>query len=157
MERERRQKKNQCSIPREREARERERIQRDGENWWTKPKKIAVTLINFRNRSITLTGDIQQMYPQIRIVREQEQLQRIIWKEDKSKKFEIFSLPTLTFGTSQSAFLATRTLKWIADNSKLTEKQKRILKDDFYVDDLLTSGIDEKTMYEKISAIKNEL
>jgi hypothetical protein len=43
--------------------------------------KIAVTLISFRNGSIALTGDIQQMYPQIRIIKEQEQLQRILWRD----------------------------------------------------------------------------
>jgi hypothetical protein len=53
-------------------------------------------------------------------------------------------------------FLATKTLKWIAHNSELTEKQRRTLKDDFYVDDLLTSSNDENTMLENISAIKNE-
>lgn len=86
------------------------------------------------------------MYRQIKISDEDKLYQKILWRFSPEEPIKIYSLNTVTFGTSCAPYLAIRTLHQFAedeqDNFPLASM---ILKRDFYVDDLLTG---EQTLQE---------
>ncbi|XP_018378048.1 PREDICTED: uncharacterized protein LOC108770819 [Trachymyrmex cornetzi] len=86
-------------------------------------------------------GDVTKMYRQILVDESQRRLQRILWRDSKTREVQIFELATVTYGTASASFLAIRSLQEIArleqDNAPVGAS--RILSD-FYVDDLLTSA-----------------
>lgn len=82
------------------------------------------------------------MYRQIKIVDEHRDLQRILWRRSLDEPVRTFRLNTVTYGLACSPFLAVRCLHQLADdNHDRFPTASRIIKNDFYVDDLL-SGAD---------------
>lgn len=103
--------------------------------------KLFQHLIRFRFHKYVITADIEKMYRQIWVHPDDRRYQRVLWRVDD--KIRTFELNTVTFGVSSAPFLAIRTIQQIADEegSKFPLAQK-IMKRDFYVDDLI-SGADE--------------
>ncbi|XP_075990231.1 uncharacterized protein LOC142985871 [Anticarsia gemmatalis] len=82
------------------------------------------------------------MYRMIRIDNQDSDYQRILWRNDTSEEIKDYRLLTVTFGTASAPYLAVRTLMQLADDEgdKYPEAA-RILRKDFYVDDVM-SGAD---------------
>ncbi|XP_039309115.1 uncharacterized protein LOC120358582 [Solenopsis invicta] len=95
------------------------------------------------------------MYRQILIQNDQRDLQRIVWREDASESIRKYRLNTVTYGTGASApFLAIRCLHQLAiENQDKYPENSDIIRNDFYVVDLLSGGEDVDT----IRRLKNEL
>ncbi|XP_018395970.1 PREDICTED: uncharacterized protein LOC108774375 [Cyphomyrmex costatus] len=114
-------------------------------------------LIRFRSHAYVVAADIEKMYRQVRIAPEQRSLQRILWRKNPEDPIEVFELNTITYGTASAPYLAT---KCIIELAKETEQEwpeiAKIIRQDFYVDDLLT-GADsrEKTrdIVQKVSHV----
>ena len=81
------------------------------------------------------------MYRQILICPEQQDLQRIVWRDDPSKPIKHFKLKTITYGLKPAAQLAIRTLQELAqqDGSQYSSEAATALCENFYVDDYLQS------------------
>ncbi|XP_018368508.1 PREDICTED: uncharacterized protein LOC108764668 [Trachymyrmex cornetzi] len=111
-------------------------------------------LIKFRMWKYVLSGDVTKMYRQILVDESQRRLQRILWRDSKTREVQTFELATVTYGTASASFLAIRSLQEIArleqDNAPVGAS--RILSD-FYVDDLLT-GADS---IEELIKIRNQV
>ncbi|XP_076660098.1 uncharacterized protein LOC143363386 [Halictus rubicundus] len=76
--------------------------------------------------------------------------QKILWRNSEHDALQIFKLTTVTQGTASAPFLATRTLQQLADDeSKDFPLAAAILKNDMYVDDLLTgtSSVDTAELW----------
>ncbi|XP_043469426.1 uncharacterized protein LOC122503070 [Leptopilina heterotoma] len=102
---------------------------------------LVSILTRFRSFKYVLTADIQQMYRQIRISPEDSLFQKILWRSDQSEPIKIFALNRVTFGTACAPFLAIRTLAQLAsDESESYPEAARVLKNDFYVDDMLSGS-----------------
>ncbi|CAI6376215.1 unnamed protein product [Macrosiphum euphorbiae] len=71
----------------------------------------------------------------------QTHLQRIFWRESPEQPLKVFTLQTVTYGTSSAPYLATRTTH--DDGFKFPLAATAVSKD-FYVDDVLT-GTDTLT------------
>ncbi|GFW97504.1 integrase catalytic domain-containing protein [Trichonephila clavipes] len=72
------------------------------------------------------------MYRQILVDPNQRDLQRIMWKTSADVPVKTYKLATVTYGTVSAPFLATRTLRALADEEKrnfLTQQIPELLKD----------------------------
>ncbi|XP_038106683.1 uncharacterized protein LOC119766295 [Culex quinquefasciatus] len=96
----------------------------------------------FRTYPVVFVSDIENMYRQVRVNKQDTDFQRIVWRDDPDQPVQHYRLTTVTYGTSSAAYLATESLRQAArDNAeKHPAAADRILKG-FYVDDLM-SGAD---------------
>ena len=98
-------------------------------------------LTRFRSYTYVLTADIEKMYRQILVHPHHRKYQKILWREDSQQPIKTFELNTVTYGTSSASFLATRSLHQLANDEALFyPKAAQVLKNDFYVDDMLTGA-----------------
>lgn len=109
---------------------------------------LFTLLVRFRIHPYAISADIQQMYRQVLVNPDQWSLQRILWYTSEGGPIQKFELNTLTYGTLSAPFLATKCLIELANQ---VEGQfpliAKIIRKDFYVDDLLTGG---KTIEEAV-------
>ncbi|XP_063972071.1 uncharacterized protein LOC135159938 [Diachasmimorpha longicaudata] len=104
---------------------------------------IFSLLIRFRTHQYVLTGDVEKMYRQFWVNKDDRKYQRILWV-DVSNNIQTYELNTVTFGVASAPFLAIRCLQQLASDEghDYPEAALRIQRD-MYVDDLLT-GADNK-------------
>ncbi|XP_075162771.1 uncharacterized protein LOC142235402 [Haematobia irritans] len=69
--------------------------------------------------------------------KESQTYQHLLWRKEKNDPIQEYKLTTVTFGTTSAPFLAVGTLMEIAKECEY-ESIGRIIRDDFYMDDLLT-------------------
>ncbi|KAI8115963.1 hypothetical protein CVS40_11892 [Lucilia cuprina] len=103
--------------------------------------ELYSTLLRFRMHKYDIRADIEKMYRQVLIYEADRNYNLILWREDQSQNLEIYKLNTVTYGTSSAPFSAIRCLTYL---SELFEKSlpigSKVVKRDFYVDDLLTGA-----------------
>ncbi|XP_033226063.1 uncharacterized protein LOC117178741 [Belonocnema kinseyi] len=96
-------------------------------------------MLRFRQHPIVISADIAQMYRQIKINKNQQDLQRILWRADPSLPICHYRLTTVTYGTASAPYLATRVLRQIGEENKNSyHVASEVIIRDFYVDDHLT-------------------
>ena len=102
---------------------------------------LADIILRWRKHKYVMTADIEKMYRQVWINKDDRNYQRILWRNDPAKPIKVYRLNTVTYGTTAASFLAVRALLQLAEEGcKLYPKATEIIKMDFYVDDLLTGG-----------------
>lgn len=96
-------------------------------------------MVRFRMFTYVMTADLEKMYRQIVIDQSQTNLLKIVWRDNPTMPIKTYKLQTITYGTASAPYLATRTLNQLAtDEGASCPEAARIVKSDFYVDDLLT-------------------
>ncbi|XP_017881790.1 uncharacterized protein LOC108625943, partial [Ceratina calcarata] len=114
---------------------------------------IFSLLLRFRSHNYVLTGDIEKMYRQFLVREEDRAYQRILWR-DADGQIAIYELNTLTFGLSPAPFLAIRCLHQLAnDEGQQFPRAAEVIKNDMYVDDLLTGA----ETFEEAIILRNEI
>ncbi|GFW41305.1 integrase catalytic domain-containing protein [Trichonephila clavipes] len=79
------------------------------------------------------------MYRQILVDPNQKDLQRIMWKTSADAPVKTYKLATVTYGTVSAPFLATRTLRALADEEKAEFPDAAdVICNDSYMDDILS-------------------
>ncbi|GFU39451.1 integrase catalytic domain-containing protein [Trichonephila clavipes] len=79
------------------------------------------------------------MYRQILVDPNQRDLQRIMWKTSADVPIKTYKLATVTYGTVSAPFLATRTLRALADEEKAEFPDAAdVICNDSYMDDILS-------------------
>lgn len=102
---------------------------------------IRDLITRWRQHKFCLVADIQKMFRQILISREDIDYQRILWRESSKDPVTEYRLLTVTYGTSSAPFLAVRTLHQLAeDEGKNFPREAEIIKNDIYMDDLMTGS-----------------
>ena len=118
---------------------------------------LATQLIRFRLFKVAINADIQAMYRQIWITEEQQDLQRILWRRKPEDRITAFKLRTVTYGTASAPYLATRCLNQIAEDvQKSHPRGSKIIRNNFYVDDLLAGADSVKEaaeIYQEVSSV----
>ncbi|KAL0829434.1 hypothetical protein ABMA28_004206 [Loxostege sticticalis] len=105
---------------------------------------IRDLITRWRQHQFVLVADIQKMYRQILVSKEDVDYQRIVWRESPNLPIEEYRLLTVTYGTSCAPFLAIRTIQQLAiDESLEFPEEAEILKNDVYMDDLMTGTSSE--------------
>jgi len=85
-------------------------------------------------------------------------LQRIVWRVDPNESIRDFRLNTLTYRLASSPFLATRCLLQLAiENQENYPETSDIIRNNFYIDDLLSGGNDIQTLRRRKSELTNIL
>lgn len=111
----------------------------------TLQEDLFTILVRFRLHSFVISADIKQMYRQILIDEKQRHLQCILWRPNPQSELVTCQLNTVTYGYAASSYLAIKCLQATANDIYNTNPEvSRIIKEDFYVDNLLT-GTDDKT------------
>nr|XP_012135148.1 PREDICTED: uncharacterized protein LOC100874762 isoform X2 [Megachile rotundata]XP_012135760.1 PREDICTED: uncharacterized protein LOC100874762 isoform X3 [Megachile rotundata] len=111
-------------------------------------------LLRFRFHNYVLTADIEKMYRQVLVHPNDRKYQQILWRKSHREPIKTYTLNTVTYGTSAAPFLATRTLLQLSlDEGKDFPHGERALREDFYVDDLLTGA----STREEAIAIRDDL
>ncbi|MBN2877647.1 MAG: hypothetical protein JXL85_08365, partial [Bacilli bacterium] len=113
-------------------------------------KDLFEILLRFSNHKYAMTADIEKMYRQIRVHKDQCDLQRILWMENG--RMVKYRLLTVTYGTASAPFLATRCLKELANVEHLNFPiASDVAVKDFYMDDLMTGSdtIEEAIVLQK--------
>lgn len=99
-------------------------------------------LLRWRKHLVAFLADIEKMYRQVKIVPEHRDFQRLLWRLNENEPIKEYRITTVIDGTASASFLATRTLVKLAeDNSNKFADASKIVKEDFYVDNL-ASGSD---------------
>lgn len=98
-------------------------------------------LIRWRKYTIVYTADIEKMFRQINLFSEDRDFHRILWREDPRQPVQEYQLNTVTYGTGPATFLSTRILHQLAtDEGGAYPKAAKMLREDFYVDDMLAGA-----------------
>ena len=113
---------------------------------------LVSLILKFRTYNYVVTADIEKMYRQVLVRKEDRKYQHILW--GKSDDIKTYELNTVTFGIASAPFLAIRCLLQLAeDEGHKLPIASNVLKQDLYVDNLLTGA---NTITEMIK-IKNEI
>ncbi|XP_039281639.1 uncharacterized protein LOC120350817 [Nilaparvata lugens] len=108
---------------------------------------ISSIILRFRTHLYVMTSDITKMYRMIKVHPDDYHLQTILWRDNPHQDIKHYQLTTLTYGTAPAAFLSTRCLAELAEENKQEYPHAaHVIKNDFYVDDLLTGGDDLDTV-----------
>ncbi|XP_067628058.1 uncharacterized protein [Eurosta solidaginis] len=113
-------------------------------------------LMRFRERRVAITGDIRQMFHQIKVRQEDLAAQQFLWRDgEKARSPDVYVMQVMTFGASCSPALANFIKNKNADRfiSKHPEAVKAIHKNTF-VDDWLQSVDSEQQMLELAEIVK---
>lgn len=98
-------------------------------------------LIKWRKHQIVFKADVAKMYRQIQLSEQDQRYHTILWRNSPKEKLEEYQLTTVTFGTTSAPFLASRTLKHLAElNKDKYPIATEIITNDFYVDDLISGS-----------------
>ncbi|XP_070854664.1 uncharacterized protein [Drosophila suzukii] len=93
------------------------------------------------------SADIVKMYRQIWVAANHCGYQRIVWREDETTPIKHYELSTVTYGTSCAPFLAVRVLdQLVHDHQHEFPTAAKILKEQFYVDDVLRGANTEEEL-----------
>ncbi|XP_046800970.1 uncharacterized protein LOC124421481 [Lucilia cuprina] len=102
---------------------------------------LVTTLFSFRLNRFALTADISKMYRQFLVDERDRKFQLVLWRSNSKDKLCVFQLNTVTYGLSAAPFLAIRSLFFIADQHSSTFPiGSKVLREDLYVDDVLTGS-----------------
>uniref|UniRef100_A0A0A1WIS4 RNA-directed RNA polymerase n=1 Tax=Zeugodacus cucurbitae TaxID=28588 RepID=A0A0A1WIS4_ZEUCU len=96
-------------------------------------------ILKWRLWEIVITADVEKMFRQIKIAKKDQEYHRIVWRENNMQKMDEYELTTVTYGTASASYLAVRKLIEIA-NKCPNKKLQKIIKEDFYMDDLMTGA-----------------
>ncbi|GFU46779.1 integrase catalytic domain-containing protein [Trichonephila clavipes] len=116
------------------------------------------TISRFRRHKFAFTTDIQNMYKQILINPDQQDLQRIIWKHGLDAEILTYRLKTVTYGLSIAPFLAIRTQQQLAKDEKSRfPLASETLLYDTYMNDIVSGTPDLETAQQLQSQLKDAL
>ncbi|XP_044312730.1 uncharacterized protein LOC123037356 [Drosophila rhopaloa] len=121
-------------------------------------QNLILTLLAFRLHRHALVADICKMYRQFEVSPDDRMYQLVLWRESSAAPLELFQLNTVTYGMSCAPFLAIRSLKYIADKfSNQFPIGAAVLKEDMYVDDLLTGADSVEELHLKATEVTSIL
>ncbi|XP_014614210.1 PREDICTED: uncharacterized protein LOC106792345 [Polistes canadensis] len=102
---------------------------------------LFTLLVRFSSRAIAITADIAKMYQKIIMDPRDRKYQTILWRRQESEPVKAYKLNTVTYGTACATFLASRILHQLGSvEVHRFPRAGIVLKEDFYVDDLLTGA-----------------
>lgn len=116
------------------------------------------TIMRFRRHRVAIYADIKKMFNQIKLSRDQWNLQRIFWRENSTEPLREYWLTVVTFGMTSSPFLAVRSVIQAAREAKERyPKAAEAIEKDFYMDDCVTGESSEERAIKLAMEIKQIL
>lgn len=97
-------------------------------------------LIRWRIGKIALTADIEKMYRQYWVHKDDKKFLQILWRNNPTDALELLELQTVTFGTAAAPYMAIKGLHMIANTiAEIQPQTAKSIKKCFYVDDYAES------------------
>lgn len=97
-------------------------------------------IIRFRSGKVGVSADVKKMYRQVRIVPEQWNLQRILWRESPDLELKEYCLTVVTYGVTSAGYNAMKAMVQCAKDQRAQyPRAEKVVCGHFYVDDLLVS------------------
>lgn len=98
-------------------------------------------LVHWRKRRVAMTADIEKMYRQIWMHKDDAKFQTILWRNSPKESIVAYVIHTVMFGNASASFQAIRALHQIAEEISASHPTTaKIIKNQFYVDDFLGSA-----------------
>ena len=114
---------------------------------------LSDVLIRFRNHAIGFSADIGKRFREIVLHPEERDLHRFL-RRDEADRIQICRMKRLTFGVRSSPFLATQTIRHLAETHRESHPNaSQSILQDFYVDDFLSGS----STIDKADALRVEL
>lgn len=121
-------------------------------------QELIVTLLTFRLNKYALTADVSKMFRQFLVDERDRKFQLILWRDEPQQPLRTFSLNSITYGLASAPFQAVRCLFHIADLCKdKFPVASQLLKEDFYVDDMLAGADTLEELHTKKTQITDAL
>lgn len=107
-------------------------------------KSLTGVLLRFREGAVALVADIQEMYHQVQIIKQDRPAQSFLWRDlNEAQKPDIYEMQVAIFGAKSSPasanYVLRRTITDHAADVELKTETARMLHDSFYMDDFLHS------------------
>ena len=109
---------------------------------------LAEMLIRFRRWKVALTADITKAFLQVGVRQEDQDVHRFLWNDHGDVK--VMRFVRVPFGNRCSPFLLNATIQHHLSSVPSTPVIEE-MKENFYVDDLLTGGDDEQGVCDMLS------
>lgn len=124
----------------------------------TLQQDIFSILNRFRTHLYVMTADISKMYRQILVDTDERKYQRIFWRFSETDELKIYTLNTVTYGNASSPYLAVKCLFYLAEEVESEHPcTSKIIKRDFYMDDLLTGSNSQEEILELQKSVTSVL
>lgn len=101
---------------------------------------IFKLLIKARSFKYFFGADIEKMFRQIYVLPADRDKMRIVWRSNPLEPLKQYRLNTVTYGTDAAPWQAIRTIHQCAHDNAPDQNLIHIIKNAFYVDDLLYGG-----------------
>jgi hypothetical protein len=108
---------------------------------------IFSILLRFRQYKYVACADVEKMFRQILIQDDQRDLQLIVWRENSTDPMSVYRLNTVTYGTASAPYLSMRCLRQLSYECE-DEAIAQMIREDFYVDDLIIGNDNSKVLSE---------
>lgn len=111
----------------------------------TVQQELLSILTRFRKHQIVITGDVEKMFRQIKVAKEDWGLQKVLWRSSPEEELREYYLTTVTYGTTSASFLAIYCLVTLAKSTEQSHpKASKAIFEDFYMDDIMTGAETEE-------------
>lgn len=119
---------------------------------------LMTIILRWRLYRFVFCGDIEKMYRQILVHKDDVSFQRILFRPSPTSPIKDYELNTVTFGVNCAPYLAIRTLLQLSkDCSSEFPQASSIIKHETYVDDILSGGHDTESAVDSLSQLINML
>jgi len=119
-------------------------------------KDISDIILKWRRWQYVTSADIEKMYRQIYIAESDQEFLHVLWRDSPKNKDKDYKLTTVTYGTASAPYLAKRVLADIGDKCR-DPLINGIIKNDFYMDNLMTGSDSIKESKEIVNQVSLEL
>lgn len=111
-------------------------------------RDLSSIILWWRQFQYVYTADIEKMFCQIRVLPDDADLTRILWRSPNSS-IQAYRLLTVTYGTAPAPYLAMRVLQQLMHDDRCSfPRAQEILRNSIYVDDVLFGADDIPSLSE---------
>ncbi|XP_043206628.1 uncharacterized protein LOC122372981 [Amphibalanus amphitrite] len=111
---------------------------------------LIEVLLGFRRHPIALTGDVKEMFLQVKLPEEDQKYHRVLWRNgDEEREVDVYEASRWLFGNAAAPFAAQFVVKQNAEiHAEKFPLAANVVNDSFYMDDAITSFEDVEAAVE---------
>ena len=121
--------------------------------------QIRGVLLRFRSRLYAALGDVKKMYNSVWLKDEEVHLHRFLWRDNPDDEIGVFAVVRVNIGDKPASCIAQVAMRETANLPQFASMvaERRILTEDCYVDDILTSHNDLQTLIKMTKGVEEIL
>ncbi|XP_036068500.1 uncharacterized protein LOC112152419 [Oryzias melastigma] len=120
---------------------------------------IRAVLLRFRRGVHAALGDIKKMYNSVWLEEKEMHLHRFLWRDDQEQEIGEYAITRVNMGDRPAGCIAQLAMRETANLQIFTnlEEERRIVEEDSYVDDILTSSNTLENLNENLKGVEQIL